>query len=411
MVNLTAGASAANIDASRGQYTFSAWLASYTENPEQPYLTVQFLDANTNQVGGTVIFDRVNGLFFTRFADGVTTFDSDAHLHSWAKYVKTGAIPPLARMARVGIQHSPNSSLSGGPDTYVDLVKLDVSVADTRPSVDAATPGGSGVPANTSINVTLRDGFFTVNTNTIAFRFDGTPVTAAISKAGPLTSIQYAPGLLSSGSSHNYQVSYSDSGPGAPQTNSFSFTVATYATLPTSYAKPSASASTRGFTFRTVAPLLGTTLPSTLARARAQLDGTLIDPFTGLPHEKHGRPGPNPDGPYSVDGPQLDDGSPGLGQLPDNNRAQAVGRKAFSSEDRFILICRGLPLRCEQRRWLEVSTGNPPQGVFGPLRAGLFDNGRGRRRSVRLSGAIQRHLRLPPDLFRKRRLGERQFFP
>src|SRR5258708_7314751 len=52
-VNLTNGVSAANIDAGTGQYTFSAWLASYTLNPEQPYLTVRFLDAGSNQVGGT----------------------------------------------------------------------------------------------------------------------------------------------------------------------------------------------------------------------------------------------------------------------------------------------------------------------------------------------------------------------
>ncbi len=131
-VDLTAGASAANIDAGRGQYTFSGWMASYTENTDQPYLTVRFLDANTNQVGGTVILDRASSLFFTTFADGVTVFDSNTHLHSWAKYVKTGAIPPLARMATVGIQHSPNFPFSGGPDTYVDLVKLDVTVADLR---------------------------------------------------------------------------------------------------------------------------------------------------------------------------------------------------------------------------------------------------------------------------------------
>src|SRR5262245_33172465 len=41
-VDLTSALAAADIDAARGQYTFSTWLASYGNpgaNPEQPYLT------------------------------------------------------------------------------------------------------------------------------------------------------------------------------------------------------------------------------------------------------------------------------------------------------------------------------------------------------------------------------------
>jgi hypothetical protein len=47
-VDLTAGASAGDIDAGRAQFTFSAWMASYGNpgsNPERPYVTMQFFDA------------------------------------------------------------------------------------------------------------------------------------------------------------------------------------------------------------------------------------------------------------------------------------------------------------------------------------------------------------------------------
>src|SRR5262245_4253353 len=80
-VDLTSAASGPDIDAGRGQFTFSAWLASYgngagAPNPERPYVTVQFLDATgTTPIGGVTVLDRASGVSFARFADGVTTFD------------------------------------------------------------------------------------------------------------------------------------------------------------------------------------------------------------------------------------------------------------------------------------------------------------------------------------------------
>jgi len=106
-VDLTNGVSAANIDAGSGQYTFSAWMSSYTLQDDQPYLTVRFFDASTNQVGGMAIFDRVHSLFFTSFAadfPAPSVFNQTANFHDWAKYVKTAGIPRLARTAVVGIQ-------------------------------------------------------------------------------------------------------------------------------------------------------------------------------------------------------------------------------------------------------------------------------------------------------------------
>ena len=166
---------------------------------------------------------------------------------------KLPVIPPLARMATVGIQHSPNSPFSGGPDTYVDLVKLDVSVADTWPSVESALPVGTWRSANTSINVTLRDGFFTVNTNTIAFRFDGTPATAAISKAGPLTSIQYYCQNASPPDRHTTTRSATATAARRSPDQLVLVHRGNLRDIAHVLRKPSGSASTRGFTFRTVA--------------------------------------------------------------------------------------------------------------------------------------------------------------
>ncbi|HXI51319.1 MAG TPA: hypothetical protein VNH84_07435, partial [Candidatus Saccharimonadales bacterium] len=50
-VLLSAAATDADIDAGRGTFVFSAWLASYTD-PERPYVTVQFMDASMAPVGG-----------------------------------------------------------------------------------------------------------------------------------------------------------------------------------------------------------------------------------------------------------------------------------------------------------------------------------------------------------------------
>lgn len=395
-VDLTAGASAANIDLGRGQFTFSAWMSSYTLQNDQPYLTLRFFDAGSNQVGGTAVFDRVHSLFFTSFAvdfPSPSVFNG-TQLHDWAKYVKTAAIPPLARTATVGIQHSPNGTLSGRPDSYVDLVKLDVIEANTRPSLESASPldsqlmlGDSGIPANSSINVTLRDGFFTVNTNAILFSLDGTSQTPVISKAGPITSIQYTPGVFAPGSSHNYQISYGDTGPGLPQTNAFSFTVANYATIPAAYASPPGSGSQPGFIFRTVSAStqVGTppTNANTIARAVAQLNGTLINADTSTAYFNEATPGTNADGSFNINTVlNFDDDLTSAGNftndVPFPGLDDGILHNWFSGEGLLFL---DLPAGY-YRFGVNSDDGFefnalPPKGVSGsPIILGLFDNGR-----------------------------------
>ena len=69
-----------------------------------------------------------------------------------------------------------------------------------------------------------------MNTNSIQFLFDGTPVTPSIEKAGAITTIHYdPPGTLPAFSAHSFRIVFSDIGvPVTTQTNVFSFTNANY---------------------------------------------------------------------------------------------------------------------------------------------------------------------------------------
>ena len=119
-----------------------------------------------------------------------------------------------ARSARVGVTRSPNAGLSGNPDTYTDLVKLDVTaVAYVPPSIDSAQPTGSNVRPDAVINIGVLDGSTQVNTNTIRLTVDGSLVAPAIAKSGANTTVQYdPPGLLAPSSAHSYRLVFSDNG-------------------------------------------------------------------------------------------------------------------------------------------------------------------------------------------------------
>ena len=158
---LTNAVSAADIDAGSANYTFSAWLASYgnpNTNPEQPFLLLRFFDDTAtqdvhtgNQIGTdattSVIFDRTTNTLAVTYADGTTTIPANlSDDHNWIKYVATGTVPATARKARVYITRSPNAAIVNSPDTYVDLVKLDVTgPAPVAPTI--TTPPASQTAA------------------------------------------------------------------------------------------------------------------------------------------------------------------------------------------------------------------------------------------------------------------------
>ena len=241
-VNLTNALTGSAVDASLGRFAFSSWLASYgkpSSNPEQPFLVLRFYDSSgSNQLGSDVIFDRTINTFAVTYADPGkgTNIPSDLSSdHDWIKYSTDGTIPAGARKATVYITRSPNAGLSGTPDTYVDLVKLDVLNINDTTILETAIPadGQNGVAADAEVHIGLRDIATQVNTNSIRFSFDGVPVTPAIQKSGTLTTVLYQPpALLAPFSTHTYGIGWSDNGsPVTSKTNEFTFSVAPYSSV------------------------------------------------------------------------------------------------------------------------------------------------------------------------------------
>ena len=164
------------------------------------------------------------------YADGTSNFPGNlGNDHAWIKYVTTAAVPAGARKATVYVTRSPNAGVSGRPDTYVDLVKLNVISTNDTTVLDSAAPtdGQSDVSPDVVTTVTLRDVRTAVNTNSIQLSFDGASVTASIQKAAGITTAKYdPPGLLLPYSSHTYKIVWSDNGaPTVTKSNQFQFAV------------------------------------------------------------------------------------------------------------------------------------------------------------------------------------------
>ncbi|MBI1839952.1 MAG: hypothetical protein HYR88_03755 [Verrucomicrobia bacterium] len=289
VVDLTAAVAIADIDGGKGQYTFSCWLASYgqpSSNPEMPYLTAQFFDDQSAQVGGTVIIDRVTGNGFQTFADGTTTFDTTTHLHDWAQYVRIGVVPPGARTATIGITHSPNAQLSGTPDTYTDLVKFDVDIATVAapPSIGDVTGSPSG------FSVDIVESVVALDPATLSVKLDGATITpTSVTKVDLTTKVVYslpAGTYFASGSTHTVAVNAKDV-KGNAAASSQTFQVIIYSLLPAT-AKVTPDDSKRGFVWRVHQnPALAS---NDNERPEQQLAGEIVDPATLLPYDNLASP-------------------------------------------------------------------------------------------------------------------------
>jgi len=278
------------------------------------------------------------------------------------------------------------------PSTAVVTPSVPVTPTDHANGVAGANAAVAAVYYPYLANIT--NGATTLAPGSIKLLLDGSPVSPppSISSVAGLTNVSY-PGtnLLSSGT-HFYALTYKDN-LGAAYTNVVDFT-STYTTLPPAYSLPSDSGVVPGFTWLSVSASsqisFPTTLDSSIARAKAQLNGTLINTNTGMPYTNDAVLGPNADGSYNIATVLnfTDDGSDegdmwGL-QAPAEPEVQFPGLPFwpyfwFSGE---ALLYLDLPAGYH-RFGVNSDDGFqvnalPPQGVSGsPIPLGQWDNSRG----------------------------------
>jgi hypothetical protein len=241
----------------------------------------------------------------------LVTYLSDATKNHPVSINYTGAPGQTLKLeiARVASTLGAGEVEGGAFNIAVDDIRfaqLPETVLPVGPMVVSVTPadGQTGVPAvYYPYLASITNGQTTLVAGSIQLKLDGNPVSPppVISSSGGLTNVSF-PGtnLLTSGS-HSYTLTYDDN-LGSNYLHEVNF-VSIYATLPAAYANPPGAGVVRGFTHRTVAAPLDTTntLASTIARAKAQLDGTLIDPSTGQPYVNSASQGTNADGSFSLD--------------------------------------------------------------------------------------------------------------
>jgi len=357
-------------------YTFDIWGERFTYD-------ISVLD------GATV----VSGPIHTSFqSDGTKNHPVNIN------YTGTAGHTLELRIAKVTSQLAPGEIEGGGYDIGVDditFAQLPATTFPAGPEVVSVTPANNqtGVPGvYYPYLATITNGSGGLVAGSIQLRLDGTLVSPAptISSAANLTNVSFlGTNLLTSGS-HIYKLTYSDSG-GSSYANQVQFTVS-YVTLPVAYALPSGAGVTNGFTCRTVsastevaASTLNTNLASTVARAKAQLAHTLINPDTGLPYTNSATVGPNADGSFNIDTVLnfSDTSTPVHGNFPDDALFPGLdsGDPAnwFSTE---ALLYLNLPagyyrFGVNSDDGFEVSVV-PRQGASGsPIVLGLWDAGRG----------------------------------
>ena len=222
-MSLTRAMTTAQIDASQGQYTLSAWFSTYKGQNDYSDLTLQFLDASQTAIGSPV---NLGGAAFVAALPGGTG------LRAWGQDTKSGLVPPGARYASIT---TVSTAVVDLPDGYVDLVSLNVVAGYVPVQVASASPANNatGVGPSVTVGVTLADGTAPLDTSSVVFSFDDTPVTPVLQKVTGGTSVQYqAPGLMASLSQHSYQVAFNNTGGATPNTtNRYAFTVAPYANV------------------------------------------------------------------------------------------------------------------------------------------------------------------------------------
>lgn len=134
---------------------------------------------------------------------------------------------------------------SGGQNALqlIDEISIETTTQTTDAYLRSLGPLGNAVPASTEIVGELIDLATLVDPASIRLSFNGNPVAPDVSKEFDLTTVRYAvPGLLAPNSTNTAVLVWSDNGsPATVHTNTISFKVANYATLPATLALPPGS--------------------------------------------------------------------------------------------------------------------------------------------------------------------------
>jgi hypothetical protein len=157
----------------------------------------------------------------------------------------------------------------------------------TTPAVRSASPTGPNVFGDAVVRIELEDWDTQVDPASVRLEFNGASVTPQLDKVDVVTTVTYdPPGLLPPGSTNTYKISFADLSP-LPVTKSeqFSFVVEKYPAIPAKFALPLSAVNqdAPGFNVRVVQARVDALLSTSIARAEAQLAGTLIDFATGQP--------------------------------------------------------------------------------------------------------------------------------
>jgi hypothetical protein len=330
------------------------------------------------------------------------TFRTDATKNHPVSINYTGAPgqPLRLRIKRVPSVLAPNEVEGNAFDIAADDIVFAQTPTTSLPAgpqvvSDSVSPhdGTTGFPGNLippyAASITNGDTTVVVP-GSIQLKLDGALVSPSptISTDGVYTNVSYAgataPALLSTGS-HLFTLTYADN-LGAHYTNETEFS-ALYSILPPTYAMPPGSGSHSGFTWRSVLARQDMTngLDSSIARAVAQLNGTLVDPdIGGFLTNAAPTLGTNADGSFNIDDGTVNFNDAGFnaGDFPGDILFPGLDLGPynwFSCEGLFFL---DLPAGY-YRFGVNSDDGFefnalPPKGVSGsPIVLGVFDGGRG----------------------------------
>lgn len=140
-------------------------------------------------------------------------------------------------------------------------------------STQLPPPGSTGISPDAAVTVALIDGSNPIDASTLKLSLDSTPLSVTATKANGVTTATYTPTTLyPAGSTHTVTFVYKESS--ALVTNSYTFTVANYATIPAT-AKVTPDTTKPGFTWRIFAN--SANQANNTQRTEDALAGRLVD--------------------------------------------------------------------------------------------------------------------------------------